>query len=776
MNQRATIALLVLFFAGLLGLKWAEYARVPDRDERARAEPRVLPELMDTTPDELRRIEVTGGAKRLVFERRDDNRWQMVEPSDAAADPSLVETLAFNLKELKKERDVGRMEGKAADYGLETPSRTVTLWGDDTAKPLAAIELGSVVRDMRYVRSKSSGRIEVVDAKGLAAVDLPAARWRDRSLMRIPSFQVQSMAVNGPGRTLELLRDGDDWRISAPIKALGDVNRVEGVVAEVVSLKVADGEKGFVADDVKDLAPYGLDKPRLTFTVAPKAGRGKAQVFTLGNAVTPSDKASRYYAKRDDQDDVVLVDATLLKDIGANPLDLHSKRVSNLVPDRVDYIRLTSGGAVVSVAKQGRTWSRVAPLADMADAKMIGEMLKGLDEIEASELYPIGAAPDPQLDKPWAVLEVWEGAKGDGDKGPTTPPRLILKIGRRDALRKTAFCQTEGDTTVMAIPTAFIAAVPNGPLAFRDRQVAAVSVPEIERIIIKIGEKSRTIVPPIKGADSMAWRLKEPIDAPADPESLGRLFVLLSNLRAETLVVDKAESDAAFGLDHPSMTVSWITRDDVPASPMKPRPGSTVTLTVGKPVPGLSGFCYARVSTSPIVFTLSPVTLATFDVEWRDRLVMAFDASQVERLTLRWPSLTLTARPVIDDKAKERDWTLVDPPGGLKFDVAKIKALINATSRLTTFRYSQYDGPIDPKLGLFPGRFTVKIELVGGESRTLSIGNRTTDGYLSATTEASPTGRVFQLSLGSWEPWFKTPKVEAPKVEAPVPAATPKPK
>ncbi len=767
MKPRTTIALLLIFFAGLIGLKWAEYSKIPDRNERLRAEPRVLPELLNLKPDELKRIEVAGGVTRLVFERRPDNRWQMLEPVNTAADPSLVETLAFNLKELKKSRDVGQMEGKASEYGLETPIRTVSLWGEDSSHPLATIDLGSVVQDRRYVRSKESGRIDVVDAKGLNAVELPAPRWRDRSLVRLPSFQVQTLSVKGPGRSLGLAREGDLWRITEPIQAIGDMNRVEGAVAEVVSLKVADGEKGFVADNVTDLVPYGLDKPSLTFTVTPKPGRGVGQTFHLGKPAPKSDGGARYYARRDDQDDVVLVDATLLKDIGANPIDLHSKRLAEINPARVDYLRLTSDGVAVSVAKVGNSWARVTPLADRADAKAIDDMLKKLVEIEASELFAPGAAPDPQLEKPWGVLEVWEGVKPSQEKGLTTPPVLSLKIGRRDALRKTAYCQTEGDTTVLAVPLPFLDIIPHGPLSFRDRQVSAVSPMQMERIVIKDSETSHTLVPPPKGADPKAWRLKEPLDAPADPESLGRLFGLLSNLRAETLVTDRPASDAAFGLDKPFLTVSWTTRDDVPAAPMRTNAGSTVTLTVGKPVQGKSGVRYARVSTSPIVFTLAPETLATFESEWRDRMVMSFDIRQVERVTLRWSSLTLTAQPVADAKVTEPDWKLVNAPAGLSFDPSKLKSLINALSRLMTFRYSQYDGPIDPATGLLPPRLAITLTMAGGLTRTLSIGGRTADGYLFATTETLAGGSVFQLPIATWEPWLRVPKVESPATKTP---------
>ena len=120
------------------------------------------------------------------------------------------------------------------------------------------------------------------------------------------------------------------------------------------------------------------------------------------------------------------------------------------------------------------------------------------------------------------------------------------------------------------------------------------------------------------------------------------------------------------------------------------------------PVPQKSGLRFARISTSPILFTLSPETIATFIVEWHDRLVMELDPRQVRQVTLRWPSIALKARPIAESKTKEPDWTLIDPPTGLAFDIAKIKPLMNAASKLTAVRFSQYDGAIDPQSGLFP--------------------------------------------------------------------------
>ena len=69
---------------------------LPDRGSR------VLPGMWEARPDDVRRLEIDGGPRRLAFERRPGNRWQMVEPIDVEADPSIVENLAANLKLLEK--------------------------------------------------------------------------------------------------------------------------------------------------------------------------------------------------------------------------------------------------------------------------------------------------------------------------------------------------------------------------------------------------------------------------------------------------------------------------------------------------------------------------------------------------------------------------------------------------------------------------------------------------------------------------------------------------
>src|SRR5256885_1066805 len=140
-GQRSTLVLLVLFFAGLGALWWADTAKIPTAQQRRELFNRVLPDLIDTRSTDIRRVEI-GRAEQptLVFERRDAGRWQMLEPVDTAADTSMVENLVRELKDLRKSPDAGTIAGPAASYGLAPPAATIRVFGAVSATPLAALE------------------------------------------------------------------------------------------------------------------------------------------------------------------------------------------------------------------------------------------------------------------------------------------------------------------------------------------------------------------------------------------------------------------------------------------------------------------------------------------------------------------------------------------------------------------------------------------------------------------------------------------------------------
>lgn len=783
MKERGIYLLLGLFFASLVGLWSLEYARVPTLVERDRKGGRVLHGLLDLKPDDLRKIEILGGEDGLmVFERREGNRWQMTAPKDAAADPSKVETLAYNLKELSRRPESANLAGDPGQHGLAPPERIVKLWGPATDAPLASLDIGLASLDRRYVRPSGTSEVQAVDARGLDLLRLPAGRWRDHEIFRVPSFEVDALKLSGGGHDLAMRRRREAWHVVEPVRLLAAEAKVDGLVADLGSLRVVD-DTGFVADDVPsgELDRFGLKTPALTVTIesAARGDRRRApQVLLVGKPVEGQD--DKVYAMRGDQDDVVMVDRRFLKDLKPDVNNFRSPKVADISVPRVARVGVeVADGASTEAVRMGNDWAISAPVVARGDRQAVQDFLKGLDQLQTSIYLGPSYLAASGLEKPSMTLRIWQARDPrDPTASATSDPKgdlaLVLKIGRRDAARKSIYAQIEGDSTILALPDTAESFLPRNPLAFRDRQVLAVESDQVERLkLIGPGRKVTLNAPVFRvkkqnlGLAPFGWWMVEPVDAPADATSVGKLLHLLGTLRAEALVTETPGPLARYGLDTPALTVTWSTS---PGFSMveKPRLVDRVfgtvdfenhSLKVGATLPDRPNFRYAQLSDDPLVFTLGPEALAVLDQEFRDHRVFSIVPDRVREVRLEWPDRGAPVVSTLDPST--RQWS-VDPgsdaPG---FDPNMLNALLAEASKLKTTRYFQHLGDFPQGTGFEPARLTIRLAMDDGSpARMLRIGARAGQGpgQAYASTDLGLGGAVFLLPEAPFAGVLRAPR------------------
>ena len=774
MNTRLIYVLYALFFGGLLALWGSSYFGALTERELQRRAGLVLPGLADVKAAEVRRVELTGGGKPAVaFERREDASWQMDEPVNVLADRNRIEALIASLKGLRRSPDAGIIKGPDESFGLVQP-RTVRLFGPDRSTLMATLEVGTahVLKEFRYVRP-AGGSIEVVDPLPLASVDLPPAAWRQRSLFTVSTLDITRLRIGGPGRSLEAERDGGRWRLLAPIQAPGDLSKVDGVLADLAALRVEDGDTGFVEDGVRDLAKFGLDRPRITIELStgPSATR-TTQNVQVGKVV--EGRPDRAYARRADQDDVVLVNPKALEALGTQPHALRSQKVADFDKTRVETISVRIGDVEHELASTPSGWAAflregkgLKPLGQ-ADLQLTRALLDKLDALETSDFLDPKSRPDACLDHPSVVVKVWQVPEGP-PRTPGTPPPprgepvVDLALGRRDAVARTVYARSGGDpTTLLAVPENLLEVFPPGSFAYLDRSILVQDRAQFDRLTIRRDGQDFILQAPATprpGPDAFTgWRMTAPVDAPADSESVARLAILLSALRAESFVAEAGKDLKSYGLDAPGLVVSWTTR----TAPDRPGPGPGRTLSVGHEVPDGQGSRYARVSGDPWVFTLKAPAVAILGAELHDRRVLEFPIKQVRGLQVRWPGRSI---------ALERDAASPDslpawrPSPGVDlsgFELARVNTLLETLARLRAARFVQYDGPFPALAGLSDAAFSVRV-LLEGEStaRELRVGapgpRLGTDPTRQATASTGAAGPVVLLVGPLWDIWAEPP-------------------
>ncbi|MDR3638724.1 MAG: DUF4340 domain-containing protein, partial [Isosphaeraceae bacterium] len=449
-KHHTSFVLLTLFFTGLIVYWWADKAEI---DEPANAH-LVLPGLNKFDAAGIQRVVIERPkGQKIVFQRREPNDWQMKEPVDVAANSAMVTTLVGNLRALRRSSEAGTIEGSDDKFGFAPPAATIRFYGDDPNKPVAELEVGSLVkafRDQRYVRAvgPNAKGIDVIDSRMVSQTELPPVDWREKNTFDMPTFYVDAITVTGPGRDLRVKRDDAHWAIESPLTAPADDEKVEGLAAELSSLRVAEGEKGFVKDNVSDFAPYGLDKPVMTITLKDRRPSIPLQILEVGKPL--ADKPELRYARRKDQDDVVLIDAKGIADLGMKPNALRNQKVADVNPGRTTFVTIAAADRTFKLAQTSSEWVVVEPKRGKADPAAVLSFLTRLGQLQTSEFLEPGQILDPRLDPPIYTIKVWQAEPNaklpaEPPDSPKGKPRVDLRIGRHDAIRKSLFGQLEGD-------------------------------------------------------------------------------------------------------------------------------------------------------------------------------------------------------------------------------------------------------------------------------------------------------------------------------------------
>jgi hypothetical protein len=786
-TYRPTFVLIGLFFTGLLALWWLDYAGVPTEAQRRQRGDRVLADLVGTPELGITALEIDARGQTVNFERRGRDRWQMTRPLDVAADAVAVESLIGNLRDLRKSADSGTITAAAEAYGLAPPEAVVRLWsgprGSVSASegtPLAALEIGKTLHEQTYVRTAGSLGIDVVEHKFLAGIDRPVSDWRQVNLVPVPSFQVTSLAVHRQGLDLKAERGAAGrWILTAPLRAPANPAKIESMLAALASLRVLDGSKGFVADNVHDFAPFGLDPPDASIELLTSSREAVPIVLEVGKKLPG--QTDRVYVRRGDQDDVVVVGDRFLPEIPRDSTAFRSQHVSDIDAAAVTTVEVTALQTTFRLERQGPGWALSAPSSEKADTYLVQSLLNRLDGLQTSEFLDPARVPRPELDPPKMTLKLWQGpsartamsrsagsstsgrttssggstSSGNSSNPSTQAPSLVLRIGRHDRLKKTVYGQLEGDSVILALPDGLLDVLPRNRLTYRDRSVLALSPVSVTKLTLLRDGKTTVLEPDRTSSAPNQWRMNSPVEAPADTGAMTQLLASLSDLRADEFVASDQGDVKLFGLDQPIAVVSWETSGAGSGDPaVKGRVGTSGSdgqLRIGRSVPGKPGAFYAVLDGHRFVFTLGAPSIQPIVAEFHETRVLSFTADAIRRMVFRTPQKAVAFVRVEQPTGGPADWH-PEPPAEIQgIDLSRFPVLVQQLSNLRTPRFLQYEGPIPAATGLSSPRLSIELsEAADKPSHVLRLGVSQGDALYAATGQSAAGAVFFLLPAAPW--------------------------
>ena len=517
--------------------------------------------------------------KKMVLAKK-DGKWRLAEPLAAAADDYEVGRLLRPVVEGKYRQSFEPgVKGQAGldAQGLAPPAYRLTLIseakGDKPARTIA-VDIGkkSQIGEGLYIRLGETQKVIVLESGDLlerARAKIDSYRSKDIvTLMREDLVRIEIEGEKALKVRLDKAEGGEDrWVLSQPLAARADGEVVGGIVRATLGAKVKD----FVDNAPKDLARYGLAKPRLVVTLwkagppplkpaADQKGDKKEEkpaplkpepvkALTLKFGGWADMKNESVYLATDDAASVVSVAADVFTSDSKTLADLRDKHVLVLDAGRATQVqvrlpaKLADKGAEAAyeLVKDAGVWKvKVAGRPDAkADSGAVEALLKELADLK--------------------VIYFAEGEHADVAKGFTPQGSIRTQVEKESA--PTGFeIGTGADVPMLVkniredwvgrINEKGVPQLRKDWLDLLDKQVFALDPKKVTGLVIQTAD--RKVVLEKSGTK---WELKEPIKAEPRPGFDTDIVSAIQDLRC-TKYVAATKDFKPYNLDPGELVVT----------------------------------------------------------------------------------------------------------------------------------------------------------------------------------------------------------------------------
>lgn len=706
-------------------------------------------------------VKKKGAEAEWVFEKESGEGasgvdvWKMRSPSEMACVRWEIERFGSDLKNLQYE--IAYRPGEpgavtAEQAGLATPEAVITL--TDEQGRTASVEIGRPASEQEtYVRLAGDSRVVVGKSNLKSLLKDRAIDYREKQLWTLPADKVtrvdiESRAGEGESASYAFIREGGAWRIASPVTARA-TGKVDEMLTAIARLRVVD----WTDDRADRLAAFGLQPAATTLRVtveetvektaeaeedsADEQSEGEAAaaaeptteikttVHTLHfSGQSPIGEETKVYVRVGEENAV----GTVMKTVAdkCRPVldqwrDMHITSADVMAATRVE---LTGSVGDAVLMKDGGGWA--FENGDRAESAAVEELLSAVRDLSAVTFLTESETAGGSFGFDHAQADIRltiPGAEGTerivvGAYSDATTRRLVF-VGR-------------GDLKIVAKARAdAVEKLTRDVLAYRDRSIVELVSDRLKKLTFTRrmpgGEGTEEFaLAPVEGS----WRMVAPVEAEANEAEIAKLLSSLSALRAMRVVGDGGTA-SDHGLGEPAVSLH-ITYAAV---------GEAGGEGEGAPSDGIEdeapherafrlllaehgGRFFAMRDDRAVVYELAAAAFPVFRAEFRADRVLAFEQTDVTRLTVRNGDVTHTF------VRQEGGWIYEAEPD-LPLDSAKVDNLLLQIRDLRAQRYVAHQADVsapEERFGLDTPAHEVQIGLKGGETLHLKVSGRNATG------------------------------------------------
>ncbi len=511
MNFRTTLIIIILFalFAGGYFLFWDGGEETGSgTDEQPR-----ISEVYGLSVEGVRRIGLSfkDPAYKPLSLARDDNReWRLTAPIIAYANESKVSEMLGDLlnKRVKRTLDVTEY----SQFELDEPNVRVDLWTEGETPSNSFLIGTKTVNFSVYAKEASEPHIFLIESSALQDLTKAPADFRTRNALKFAPEQVTevSLSVAGEEEIRCQLESEGNWQMAAPIDVKADAKEIRSILDALHRLKVME----FVKDGAADLMEFGLEPPRIRVSVQQEDG---SQELLVGSDISDT---SRIYVKPGAFDAIYAVNREIVSTLNKSVFDLRDKRVIDFQRTATDRFEIQRRGeAKIVCAKDLKgEWHIEEPVALKADAKVVDDILFGVDSLKAVEFaeeQPAGLRRYG-LESPSLQVSFFT---------PDTEPAVLL-IGK--SIGDGRYAKARNAERIALVRGNVPELLGSGVAGLRDKQVLEFEGEDAFKLALRHGDVQLALQ-----KQGVNWRLVSPVQEDAKNGAVNRVIRRLAGLRAD---------------------------------------------------------------------------------------------------------------------------------------------------------------------------------------------------------------------------------------------------
>lgn len=398
MRLRNTL-ILALIFAGLAAfLYFVEFERAAEEAKKKT--------LFEFDRDKVAAVTLTYPDRKIVV-RKVDGKWRLVEPLEDLADETAVENLVRAVAECEIKKTLDDVPADLAPFQLDKPKVEVLVALADQELPLIKVGKNTPVGFSTYIQRADDPKVHLTGSAFASGMDKQVKDLRDKQILSFSDDSIRRIALQRSDGRILLKKTEEAWTIEEPAPYSADATTVRSFLSTLRSLRAVD----FVAEQASDLAPYGLDSPRVSVTLYGDKEDDQRQLLVGGE----NDKKD-VYVKVAGRPTVYAAGSWVFRDLDKKLNDFRDKTIVAFEPDQVTAVELVhADGERLSFSRADKDapWA-LADHSQPPEASKVAQLLTDLKDLKGFEIAAEG--PDD--------LAVWGLAA----------PNLTIRLHGKDGL------------------------------------------------------------------------------------------------------------------------------------------------------------------------------------------------------------------------------------------------------------------------------------------------------------------------------------------------------